>query len=277
MLRPGAIARFRGVEAVRRETGFGIGDRQPRGGNGAALVAEAHAHPVHFRGADLEDLAQQWRHCWRAGEFQHRRPDHARFRPFGAQRVEQAAELLLESRHGMEVLGVVGADGEHDMRPGIGRQVGQDIIADLARGRRIEAGRAPAHGAAGAFGDQAGKLRGKAVFGLLDADRRCRGIAQDQQGDRRRLARYFVQDRASRRQHAGGAPPHAEALPDIDREGEPGEKGKQALHGGSVTVEAKPLAHVSSEVNEADYAQQSGRSSLLSWYSSWRRTQSIRL
>jgi hypothetical protein len=94
-----------------------------------------------------------------------------RFRPFGAKPVEETAELLLEARQGMEILGVVGADRQHDVRPGIGRKIGQDVIADLPGGRRIEASRAPADGASGALGEDQRQLGGKAVLGMADADR----------------------------------------------------------------------------------------------------------
>jgi len=69
------------------------------------------------------------------------------------------------------------------------------MVADLARRCRIEAGRPPAHGAAGALRDQIGELRGEPVLGIADATGSGGGIAKHQKRNRRCHAGEIMHDR----------------------------------------------------------------------------------
>jgi hypothetical protein len=150
---------------------------------------------------------------------------------FAPQGIEQAAEVPLEARDGVEVLGIVRSDGDHDVGPVVMGEVGHDDVAQLRGGGGVEARRTPGDRTSGVARQHAGQKRRDARVGAGDAHRRCRGIAQDEEADRHALAGDRMRHRSLGRQQALRAQPDADALPGVDRKGEPGQERKQRGHG----------------------------------------------
>ena len=97
------------------------------------------------------------------------------------ERVEQAAETLLEASRRQKILHVVHADAQHDVGAGLRLEMRQDVVAHLLGDRRVGPGDAPAHRHARAFMQNVGQLRTVRFFDMFGTDAGGGCITDDQE------------------------------------------------------------------------------------------------
>ena len=152
------------------------------------------------------------------------------FRKLRPQGVEQSTEILLESPQCVEILHIVRAGCDHHKRPAVLLKIGHGKIAYLTGRGGIEPRRSPDDRAAASLTDDLCQIAGKPVACAGRADRRRRGIADNQQTQRFAIAFEAADCRIGGRQNPLGPQSDGYTLPGIYRKRQPAEKAKQSRH-----------------------------------------------